>query len=64
MGTATRRAEMADNSIVCITSYLDLPEVALGSWTGLIWLMIGQVAGTSKCSNELSGFIKFGKFLD
>jgi len=35
-----------------------------GAWTGLIWLRIGQVAGTCECGNELSISIKCGKFLD
>ena len=31
---------------------------------GLIWLSIGQVAGTGECGNEHSGSIKCGEFLD
>jgi hypothetical protein len=34
------------------------------AWTGLIWLRMGQVAGTCNCGNEPSGSIKCGKFLD
>jgi hypothetical protein len=34
------------------------------AWTGLIWLRMGQVVGTSNCGNETSGSIKCGKFLD
>jgi len=29
-------------------------------WTGLIWLGIGQVAGTCECGNKLPGSIKRG----
>jgi hypothetical protein len=36
----------------------------VGVWTGLSWLRIGADADTSDCGNELSGFIKFGEFLD
>jgi hypothetical protein len=32
--------------------------------TGLSWLRIGQVAGSSECGNELPGSIKCGEFLD
>jgi hypothetical protein len=28
------------------------------AWTGLIWLRMGQVMGTSNCNNETSGSIK------
>jgi hypothetical protein len=34
------------------------------AWTGLIWLRIGTMAGACECSNDLSGSIKFGDFLD
>jgi len=34
------------------------------TWTGLIRLRIGQMAGTCECGNEPSGFIKFGEVLD
>ena len=33
-------------------------------WTGSSWLRIGQVAGTCEYSNEPSGSIKYGEFLD
>jgi hypothetical protein len=33
-------------------------------WTGSSWLSEGQMAGTYKCGNELSGSIKCGEFLD
>jgi hypothetical protein len=36
---------------------------ALGAWAGSIWLRIGT-GGTCECSNELSGYIKCGEFLD
>jgi hypothetical protein len=35
-----------------------------GSWTASIRLRKGQVADTCKCSNELSGSVKYGEFLD
>ena len=34
------------------------------TWTGLLWLRIGQVSGACECGNEHSGSIKCGKFLD
>jgi len=34
------------------------------AWIGLIWLRIGQVVCTCKCSNEPSGSTKRGEFLD
>jgi hypothetical protein len=43
---------------------MDLQEVGWGAWTGLIWLMIGQVAGCCECGNEPSGSIKREEFLD
>jgi len=36
----------------------------VGLWTGLIWLRIAGFAGTCECSNEPSGSIKCGEFLD
>jgi len=36
----------------------------VGVWTGLIWLRIGQVAGTCECGNEPLDSIKCGEFLD
>ena len=36
----------------------------VGVWTGSSWLRIAQVAGTCECSNEPSGSIKCGEFLD
>jgi hypothetical protein len=43
-----------------------LQEVVWGGkvWTGLIWLWIGQVAGTCKSGNEPSDSIKCGEILD
>jgi hypothetical protein len=35
-----------------------------GAWTGLSWLRIGQVAGSSECGNEPPGSTKCGEFLD
>jgi hypothetical protein len=43
---------------------MHLQEVRWGAWTGLIWLRIGQVAGSCECGNEPSGSIKLGEFLD
>jgi hypothetical protein len=43
---------------------MDLQEVRWGSWTGLIWLRIGTGCGLCKCSNELSGSLKWREFLD
>ena len=43
---------------------IDLQEVGCGGMDGLIWLSIGQVAGTGECGNEHSGSIKCGEFLD
>jgi hypothetical protein len=37
---------------------MDLQEVGLGAWTGLIWLRIGTEGGT------VSGFVKYGEILD
>jgi hypothetical protein len=36
----------------------------VGVWTGSSWLRIGTGGGTCKLGEELSGSIKFGKFLD
>jgi hypothetical protein len=36
----------------------------LGIWTGLSWLRIVTGGGTCECSNEPSGSIKCGEFLD
>jgi hypothetical protein len=33
-------------------------------WTGLIWLRIGTGSGLCEGSNEVSGFMKRGEFLD
>ena len=35
-----------------------------GAWTGLIWLRIGTVGGLCDRSNEPSGYLKCGEFLD
>ena len=40
---------------------IDLQEVGCG---GMDWTVLGQVAGTCECGNELSGSIKCGEFLD
>ena len=42
----------------------DLQEVGCGVWTGSRWLRIGTGSGTCECSNEPSGSIKCGEFLD
>ena len=34
------------------------------AWIGSSWLRMGQVAGTCECSNEPSGSIKCGEFID
>ena len=34
-----------------------------GSWTGLIWLRMGQMAGSLKNGNDYSGFIKYEECL-
>jgi len=36
----------------------------MGAWTGLIWLIEGQVACSCKRDNEPSGSIKCGVFHD
>jgi hypothetical protein len=41
---------------------MDLQELGLGAWTGLIWLRIGT--GSRECGNEASGSIKYGEFVD
>jgi hypothetical protein len=36
-------------------------------WEGMDWIHLakdGQEAGSCECDNVLSGFIKFGEFLD
>jgi hypothetical protein len=43
---------------------IDLQDVGWETWTGLIWLRIGQVAGRCECGSEPSGSIKRGEFLD
>jgi len=42
---------------------LDLQEVRRGTWTGLIWLRKGQVAGCCECGNERPGYVKCGEFV-
>jgi len=39
-------------------------RACVGAWTGLIWLRIGTGGGSFKSSNEPSGSIKCGDFLD
>ena len=39
-------------------------ELDRESWTGLILLSIGQLAGSCECYNEPSCYIKCGEFLD
>jgi hypothetical protein len=34
------------------------------TWTALIWLTKGKVAGPCACGNEPSGSVKCGKFVD
>jgi hypothetical protein len=36
----------------------------VGVWTGMSWLSIGTGGGHLCCSNEPSGSIKYGEFLD
>jgi hypothetical protein len=36
----------------------------MGAFTGLIWLKIGQLAGSCQHSSETSSVIKCGKFLE
>jgi hypothetical protein len=37
---------------------------AVGAWTGSIWLRTGTSGEHLECSNEPSGSIKSGEFLD
>jgi hypothetical protein len=34
-----------------------------GAWTGLIWLRIGQAAGSCECGNEHLSSVKCGELL-
>ena len=34
------------------------------TWTRFVWLWTGTGEGACECGNELSGSIKFDKFLD
>jgi len=43
---------------------VDIQVVTCGVWTGSSWLRIGKGWGTCECSNEPSGSIKCGEFLD
>jgi hypothetical protein len=43
---------------------MDLQAVRWGAWTRLSCSGRGQVAGSCKCSNDPSGSIKCGQFLD
>jgi len=43
---------------------MDLKELKLGAWTGLIWLRKGQMADTYEHRNELSDSIKCWEFLN
>jgi hypothetical protein len=43
---------------------MDIQEVEWGTWTGFIWLRIGQEAGTCECGNEPTSSIKCGEFLE
>jgi len=36
----------------------------VGTWTGLGWPMIGEVADACECGNEPLGSVKCGEFLD
>jgi hypothetical protein len=36
----------------------------VGAWTGSNWFRRGTVEGTCKCSNDPSGSVKCGEFLD
>jgi hypothetical protein len=35
-----------------------------GTWTGWIWLRIGQMVGSCKCGNEPTGSLKCREFLE
>jgi len=41
---------------------MDLQEVEMGAWTGLIWLRTGT--GSCECRNEPSGSLKCRVFLE
>jgi hypothetical protein len=43
---------------------MDLRKYFVETLTGSSWLRIGQVVGTCKCGNEISGFTKCRKVLD
>jgi hypothetical protein len=43
---------------------MELKKLAVRVWNGLIWLIIGHVAGSCKRGNEPSGSIKTRKFFD
>ena len=41
-----------------------IPQSAGSTWTGSVWLRIGEVAGFCESANETSDFMKCGEFLD
>jgi hypothetical protein len=41
----------------------DLQKVGSVAWTGLIWLMLGQMVVACECGNEPSVFIRCGGIL-
>ena len=43
---------------------MGLREAGLETWTVLMWLRIGTVAGICKSDNETTGSIKFGEFIE
>jgi len=41
-----------------------IPQSAGSTWTGSLWLRIGEVAGFCESANEPLDFMKCGEFLD
>jgi hypothetical protein len=41
-----------------------ITQSAGSTWTGSVWLRIGEVAGFCESANEPSDFMKYGEFLD
>jgi hypothetical protein len=41
-----------------------MTQSAGSTWTGSVWLRIGEVAGFCEYDNEPSVFMKYGEFLD
>ena len=42
----------------------DLQKIGWETWTGFVWLRIGQVMGSSEHSDEPTSFINCTEFLD